>query len=519
MPIKLNKEESVFRNELIFAGDAKQVNIDNTLVNLFMLLRHNGIRPKQRARSGDKSVVDVSKIKDMFGALESSNVVSGFKENPLATELWIRSNLVNMVYRGKTDQEKISSLRPIHLESYRIRNAYSTRDYNAADQVYLMLGSEPTIREDLKSFLSEGWDKVTNQINASDTIDVDSLGLLHLIKNVSAGFIESNTGLSHIKPLLEDQAKLYCEDIRRLLVYKRDIPRNVMIDYLKTLTSFHLSIYLQKLIQLLPKMVARGSIEVDSDWSIVVDLTDNVESKVSTLASADAETMSNSIYDYVKATFQVNAALRHLNLGKTNSDHLLSALKVLAEREDKFDIYFDVLWGTIVQNLSEEDRNLVEEIAKYESKHFDKYIEAIMKARSGYLYSFHIQLLDALSQKNTERGILAQGRSRKHPRRFVLGTRLLEALVQILVLRNDGTKFYTTSLSIEELTQQLRERYGLIINGNEDPRFANSDVFTQQAFKENLAAFKLKLRQIGFYTELSDAYILQKVRPRYVLKA
>ena len=38
------------------------------------------------------------------------------------------------------------------------------------------------------------------------------------------------------------------------------------------------------------------------------------------------------------------------------------------------------------------------------------------------------------------------------------------------------------------------------------------------AFKENVEAFKLKLRQIGFYNDLSDAYILQKIRPRYSLK-
>lgn len=518
MPIKLNKEESIFRNELIFAGDAKQVNIDNTLVNLFMLLRHNGIRPKQRARAGDKAVVDVEKIKNMFGSLETTDVVSGFKENPTAAELWIRSNLVNMVYRGKGDQEKISSLRPIHLEAYRIRNAYSTRDYNTADQVYLMLGVEPQVREELKAFLLEGWDRVTNQINASENIDVDSLGLLHLIKNINPGFIESNSALSHIKPLLEGQAKLYCEDIRRLLVYKRDIPRNVMIDYLKTLTSFHLSIYLQKLIHVLPRMVSKGNTDVNMDWSFVVDLTDDLESKVATLAVDDAENTINSIYEYIKATFQLNAALRYLNLGKNDSANLPQALEVVASRPDKFDTYFDVLWGNIIQNLSGEDRILVEEIAKYETTNFNKYIEAIMKARTGYLYSFHIQLLDALSQKNTERGFLAQGRSRKHLRRYVLGTRLLEALVQILVLRNDGTKFYTASLSIEELTLQLRERYGLIINGNEDKRFKETSVYTQLAFKENLNAFKLKLRQIGFYTELSDAYILQKVRPRYVLK-
>ena len=30
-------------------------------------------------------------------------------------------------------------------------------------------------------------------------------------------------------------------------------------------------------------------------------------------------------------------------------------------------------------------------------------------------------------------------------------------------------------------------------------------------------AFKNKLRQIGFYTDLSDATILQKIHPRYKL--
>ena len=46
MTARLNNKESFFRNELIFAIDAKAINIDNTLVNLFMLLKHNGSRPK-----------------------------------------------------------------------------------------------------------------------------------------------------------------------------------------------------------------------------------------------------------------------------------------------------------------------------------------------------------------------------------------------------------------------------------------------------------------------------------------
>ncbi|MEO2100130.1 MAG: hypothetical protein ABGW63_04930, partial [Flavobacteriaceae bacterium] len=218
MAIKLNKEESVLRNELIYAGDAKAVNIANVLVNLFMLLKHNGMRPRQRSRVKN---IDLDTFQRVFEKLEKEGLVSGFSENKEATELWLRSNLANMVYRGNLDKEKISSLRPIHLESYRVRNGPQTRDYNTADQVYLMLGANPAVKEDLKNFLMEGWDDVTNKINISDGLDVDSLGLLHIIKNFNPGFLDTNSSLNQIKPLLDAQAKLYCDDVRRLLVYKR----------------------------------------------------------------------------------------------------------------------------------------------------------------------------------------------------------------------------------------------------------------------------------------------------------
>ena len=126
-------------------------------------------------------------------------------------------------------------------------------------------------------------------------------------------------------------------------------------------------------------------------------------------------------------------------------------------------------------------------------------------------------MLDTLSLKNNERGFMAQGRSRKHPRRFVLGTRLPETLVQILVLESKDNQFQTRSLSIEELVSNIRDRYGLVINGLNEERFTDADLQTHLAFKENMEAFKMKLRQIGFYNDLSDAYILQRIRPRYEL--
>ena len=95
-------------------------------------------------------------------------------------------------------------------------------------------------------------------------------------------------------------------------------------------------------------------------------------------------------------------------------------------------------------------------------------------------------------------------------------SKLLETMVQLLVLQPDGNGSYVSrSLSIDELAGLIRSRYGLVINGVDEPRFENADVETHAAFKENMDALKNKLRQIGFYTDMSDACLLQKIRPRY----
>lgn len=529
MIARLNNKESFFRNELIFAIDAKAINIDNTLVNLFMLLKHNGIRPKQivKSKTSDRDIT-VEKVAQFLGGLEKEGVLIGLSENPAAAEVWIRNNLVNMVYRGNPDKEKISSLRPIHIESYRVRNVKQTRDYNSADQVYLMIGQNPKVKQDFIDFLREGWDKNTNTILNSVDLDVDSMGLLHIIKHMAKDFPDSPTSLNAVRPLLKEQAELFCDDIRRLLVYQGSIPRNVLIDYIKTLTSFHLSLYFQKLVYFLPKMVENGNTKIEDDWNIVVDVTDDYDSKVARIATDEVDKFTNSIYDYIKATFQINATLSYLVLERDNSENIDKALEILKAKDVRFEESFKWKFQEIHSQLDRESKKTEEEriefkanidkITKYEDTYFDKYVQILLHHRGAYQYKYSKELFDNICQKNKERGILAQGRSRKHQRRFVLGSRLLETLIQILVLEANADGFHTKSLSIEELMAALKERYGLVINGLGEARFKDADVNTHLAFRDNVAALKQKLRMIGFYNDLSDAYILQKIRPRYPKK-
>ena len=100
----------------------------------------------------------------------------------------------------------------------------------------------------------------------------------------------------------------------------------------------------------------------------------------------------------------------------------------------------------------------------------------------------------------------------------MLGSKLLEVLLQIAVLTQDGGRFVTREVRIEELLAFLRNRYGLHIDRLPEGTQTNSSILDRRALRLNLEAFKRRLREIGFYEDLSDAYVTQKVSPRYAIE-
>ena len=514
-----SREDTVFRNELLFACDAKTINIDNTFINLFMLLKHNGVRPRQKARSKSKSLIDIERLIHIFKELEKEGVIKGSEENELGLKLWIRSNLSNMTSRGSLDKEKISSLLPIHLESYRVRNAAHCRDYFSSDQLYLMLSADPRVKDELKNYLGDGWDQTTDKLTVNSNVDVDCLGVLHLIKNLKPGFLDSSSTINRIKPLLEESSILYTKDIHHLLVYKGVIPRNVLLTYIKIISAFHLSLYFQKIVFKLPSLLEIEFTESTfEEFEVLLDVTNNPDSGMAKMSAGKVQLFLNKYYDYIRAGFRINAALKEQGLNNNDSKNLDIAISRIKERPDDFEAYFRHKWNHITSGIDEDDKEFVEHLSKYESSFFDKYIELLVHARGGYLYKYNLQMFDTLSMKNSPSGFLAQGKSKKHPRRFVLGTSLLEVLVQIMVLKVDSGSFVTKPIGIDEFTKSLYERYGVIIDGSNLENYKGADLSDLSAFKENSMALRNKLRQIGFYDDLSDAHILQKISPRYELR-
>lgn len=518
MILKLKKGTGVqaFLNKDIFYVDVKSVKLDRVLTNLFIKMYADGAPVSMSFRK--EYTIDI--LKEHLAILEDQGDIRGVTDNPDGIEDWLRSSLLELVNRGNVVKEHVSTLKPLHLLSFRVQNSKYCRDYRASDQLYLMLRSNPEVMRGLVKYLSKGWDKQTGELVKSEDLDVDTTGILYITKPLKERKTLNKVAGSIPQPFLRKQAALFNDDICRLLLYKDKLPRAVFIDYLRILCGFHLALYAMKVIYLLPKMVDAGSRQVTDDWSLLLDVTDDLNSIVSTYACKDVEILQNSIGKYIRATYMVDI------IQDRKACSIDEALRILKEENNKSDGFYESVLNGIRKDLptsdeKEFDKEDFREMLELfpEEDYFDMLVHVLEKSNLGnYQYRYLHEFLDAVTMKNSPSKLLADSRSRRHPRRGALGSKLLETLVQLLVLKekSDGS-YETRSLSIDELIQEIRNRYGLIINGVSEERFANADVEMNEAFRTNVEAFKDKLRQIGFYTDMSDACILQKIRPRYKL--
>jgi hypothetical protein len=101
-------------------------------------------------------------------------------------------------------------------------------------------------------------------------------------------------------------------------------------------------------------------------------------------------------------------------------------------------------------------------------------------------------------------------------RRAAMGAALLETLTLVAVVGGEPGAFYTRPLQVDELIAQLESRYGLriAIPPGED----RDDLEVHRLLAANVERFKGRLRETGLFTDLSDAFLAQRVRPRHVIR-
>lgn len=548
MPIESRDKE--FRTPKTTYLDFKHIEMDRALTMLFPRLKYDGYASRRPPRGGDLTVEEF--MEDFF---EHPEWFAGFDRYPQIVRRWIETDLMDVVNRGKANQA-VAAPRPLHGNTYKFRNAKHTRDYGAAEQIYWMLfyarkGKGQAARDALKRFFFPGIDMVTDRYDPSASLDVETQAILRLDHQVTQDMKDSKEP-SRFQPLCIGQADIMADDILRLLAYEPYIPRSVLVDYLKTLMAFHLALYHLKLLQMLPKLVKqRSGNELCSirecpinpgldnalegcpyQISLVVDMGDVNNLHMSELARKSTDRLYRQIPAFVQANFivkKLDEMAEYLSKktgrlalpanGVFSVGDLVSLLK--ADHDTDRQAYFKFRLASLIEESTAGNKDIDPEIREVTAMglgEFESFIEILMTYRGQYHRQYITECLDSLLLKNKENGLLAQSRTKGSPRRFVLGSKLLEVLLQVAVLTQDGSRLVTREVRIEELLAFLRNRYGLYIDRLPDNAQANSSILDRRALRLNLEAFKRRLREIGFYEDLSDAYVTQKVSPRYSIE-
>jgi len=551
--MSISTRDKQFRTPKVSYLEFNHTEMDRVLTMLFPRLKYDGYGSRKPPRANNLQPDEFAD--EIMSASDIQEFFSDFERFPNIVRRWVETDLLDVVNRGKANQA-VASPRPLHGETYKFRNAKHCRDYGSAEQIYWMLfyarkGKGQAARDALKRFFFPGIDLVTDKYDPRVTVDVETQALLRFNSQVTADMRDSREPERH-EPLCIGQADIMADDILKLLAYEPYIPRSVLVDYLKTLMAFHLALYHIKLLHMLPKLVKQHSgndlcsitecpVNPGLDnaleccpyqVSLVVDMGDTNNPDMAELARKSTERVYRQIPVFVQANYTVKkldemADYLSRKIGKlalpTSGVFSVGDLVALLNQEHYLDrqAYFKSRLAILIEESTEGNGDVdpeIREVTNMGLDEFESFIEILMAYRGKYHRQYITECLDSLLLKNKENGLLVQSRSRGSPRRFVLSSKLLEVLLQVAVLTQDGGQFVTREIRIEELLSLMRNRYGLYIDRLPENNQINSSILDQRALRLNLEAFKLRLREIGFYEDLSDAYITQKVSPRYTIE-
>lgn len=551
MSIKGRDKE--FRTQKVSFLEFKHMEMDRVLTMLFPRLKFDGYGSRKPPRASNLQPEEF--VDEILKASEIQPYFRNFDKHPSVVQKWVETDLLDVVNRGQSKQA-VASPRPLHGETYKFRNAKHCRDYGGAEQIYWMLfyarkGKGQAARDALRRFFFPGRDPVTDKYDSGTTFDVETQALLRFNSQVTADMRDSREP-DRYPPLCIGQADIMADDILRLLAYEPYIPRSVLVDYIKTLIAFHLALYHLKLLLMLPKMVKQRSgnsicgikecpVNPDLDNAlegcpyrvgVVVDMGDVKNPHMAELARRSADRLYRQIPSFVQANFiikKLDELAEYLSKktgklaapagGVFSVGDLVSLLK--PEHDADRQAYFKFRLASLIEESTAASSDVDPEIREVTAMglgEFESFIEILMAYRGKYHRQYITECLDSLLLKNKENGLLAQPRTKGSQRRFVLGSKLLEVLLQIAVLTQESGLFVTREIRIEDLLAFLGSRYGIYIDRLPENGKASSSILDRRALRLNLETFKKRLREIGFYEDLSDAYVTQKVSPRYSIE-
>ncbi len=530
----LDKKHKAFRFPRVMPIDANNVIFEQAFARLLVLVRTKGLpitSTKRDPLHPEDLVAIVAQDKEHF---------QGIKDDPQRKRLlehWVASDFTTCVKegRGHAGEARIANLKPIHMSTIKLldpRIRSQDRDvslflYNVLRDSGLIIGDH----ESFLPFLTRGTsdfgehDLKLHEPDAKD-LDIETLFLLRLLEHFPINKADRNRSVPTHDFLCAAQKQLIINDTARLLVYRDSIPRRELIQYLTMLLSFHTALYCIKTFSMVNGIVETKKIrcarckgikpdslddlcQCDHHPDIFVDLTDGQNQTCEELAKANVARHYAVMYRYFRSHYKLAKLDEFAHTFPGYSGSLDELVKFMGHKD--LDAFFRVKLSdvTTVEEGEEQDPE-IKAILDLKLPPFEAYVDILTQKTFKTRMRNHRALMASLCGLNRDDGFLHGGRGQK--RKYVLGNQLLELLVQLAVVDARHGKFCTKPITITDFVRWLRDRYGIYMDTTKD---ASDSPDVARALEANYSALKDRLRQLGFFTDLSDASISQVIRPRF----
>jgi hypothetical protein len=523
----MKSPHSDWKLDAISPIDVRAVGLDQLLTNLWLCVLH-GARPLVRMSTVFDSVAQVA---DLMERRHEGNF-GGFDAEPGTAESWLRSDLLRVM---KRHPEQFAVARPVHALATRLRgSARASSDSFASWLVHdwIQAVDEPLI-EELRAFID---------IDPSDEdLDLASYALALLGAAQEPDVARPGREQSIRPPLCRGQAATYCADLRRLLAYRHLMPRTVLVDHIQRLTGFHLGTYLLRLFQIVTDIEQRGGADRACDscaagcspgercphlLELLVDCGEDARSPIAKLAEASWAQQEDRLGRYIRSHLTLKKLHEFAtDLGDRYPDEQVPCDSVEAiaavehqVRRERLDIYFDSRLDDLRRSSGESGERIRELENEYRAlglSSFRTYVAVLAYFSERRWLNYHRYLLDSLFNKNSADGALRQPLGGRRRRRIALGASLLETLTLIAVVERQGSGHTTRPMRVDRLISHLENRYDLLIS--RPPQRHADDPQVLAALAANVDRFKARLRETGLFTDLSDAFLAQTVKPRFRL--
>ena len=516
--------------------DANNVIFAQAFARLLVLVRTKGLLITTTTKDTlhpEDLVEIISKDREHF---------QGINDDPQRKRLlehWLASDFTTCVKegRGHAGAGRIASMKPIHMSTIKLLDPrIRSQDRDASVFLYNIFRDSGLLdTESLLPFLTLGTtdfgehDLILNEREAK-SLDIEALFLLRLLEHFKVDLPDRRKKVATYDFLCPAQKQLIINDTARLLVYKDTIPRRELIQYLMMLLSFHTALYCIKSFSLVNGIVETKkfrcgrcqSIKGDAlnDLStcdyhpdIIVDLTNGQNETCDELARDNVARHYATMYRYFRSHYKLAKLEEFARTFPGYTGALNELVKFMGHKD--VDAFFRLKLSDVTRlEGGEEQDSEIQAIVNLNLPPFDAYVEILTQKTFKTRMRNHRALMASLCGLNRDDGFLRGGRGQK--RKYVMGNQLLELLVQLAVVdarpRHGKMAFHTKPITITQFVKWLENRYGIHIDTT---KTANDSPDVSRALEANYSALKDRLRQLGFFTDLSDASISQVIRPRF----